>query len=67
MVFAPLYGGDIRYHLEIIFDAGPPVSVFNEVGAPFRIVGYSRTARRTYFAAGTEHRGWPNYPNYSVL
>jgi hypothetical protein len=63
VVFAPLYGEDIRYHLEIAFDAGPPVSVYNEVGMPFRIVGYPRTARRAYFAASTNHHAWPEYPH----
>ena len=62
MVFAPLHGEDIRYHLEVTFDAGPPVSVYNEAGAPFRIVGYPRTAHRAYFAASTKHQDWPNYP-----
>ena len=63
VVFAPLYGEDIRYHLEIAFDAGPPLSVYNEVGEPFRIVGYPPAARRAYFAASTKHHPWPDYPH----
>ena len=62
VVFAPLYGEDIRYHLEIAFDAGPPVTVYDDDGSSFRIVGYPRTADRAYFAASQQHKYWPGYP-----
>ncbi|OCB08089.1 hypothetical protein [Mycobacterium intracellulare] len=65
-VFAPRYSDDIRYHLEIAFDAGPPISIYNETGEPFRIVGYPRTARRAYFDTSIKHHDWPNYPHIPV-
>ena len=63
-VLAPQFGADIRYHLEICFAAGPPVTIYNDAGTPFRIVGYPRTAQRAYIAAGSEHHAWPSYPDY---
>lgn len=38
-VFAPLFSDDVRYHLEITFDNGPTVAVYDHRGAPFRMVG----------------------------
>lgn len=66
VVFAPLFGGAIRYHLEIEFDAGPPVAVYADDGSSFRIVGYPRTAERAYFAASEQHESWPGYPESFV-
>lgn len=62
-VFAPLFGDDIRYHFEVTFDSGPPVSTYSSTGEPFRIVGYPKRARRAYLAVSTQHRSWPNYPH----
>lgn len=62
-VFAPRFSDDVHYHLEITFDTGPSVTVYDQGGIPFRIVGYPLTAQRAYFAASTAHEPWPNYPD----
>lgn len=62
-VFAPLFTDDIHYHLEITFDTGPTVAVYDHRGAPFRMIGYPTTAQRAYFATSPQHQLWPNYPN----
>jgi hypothetical protein len=63
VVFAPLFGDEIRYHFEVTFESGPPVSVYSSTDEPFQIVGYPKQARRAYFAASTAHRSWPHYPH----
>lgn len=63
VVFAPLFGHEIRYHFEVTFESGPAVSVYSSTGEPFQIVGYPKQARRVYFAASTVHRSWPHYPH----
>ncbi|SKF78913.1 Uncharacterised protein [Mycobacteroides abscessus subsp. bolletii] len=62
-VFAPLFTDDIHYHLEIAFDTGPTVAIYDHRGAPFRMIGYPTTAQRAYFATSPQHELWPNYPN----
>jgi hypothetical protein len=46
--FAPIFGINIKYHIEVTFDSGPPLEIYDDGGKPFQIVSYPRTAQRGY-------------------
>jgi hypothetical protein len=70
--FGPTFDKNIGFHIEVTFDSGPPLEVYDNGKKLFRFVSYPRTAQRAYTYSFTDgHTGrypcrWPQCMNNAL-
>ncbi len=65
MAVAPFYGINLTYHLEITFDGGTNLKIYDTAGHSFRIMSYPMRATRGYITVkdGPDN---PDNTNYAI-